>query len=471
MLARLARERGLALLDSAAGDPCRWSIVAFDPRTEHALPSDIRALSACARSFMRAGGDEPPGPFAGGFIGALSYELGVQGERPARCAPDPWRSPRSVGGFYTDFIVRDELRGEAWLVLDEGRPRSAGGIERRRAEIEAALSADGAPAPGAAPAFRSGPLVRHTPAARHRARIARARELIAAGEFYQANLAHRFTRRVEADPVDIYRRLRALNPAPYMAYLAWDPRLATGGAEFARGALLSASPELLFEFDGEIARTRPIKGTARRGADAAEDERLARALLSSPKDLAELAMIVDLERNDLGRIAEPGSVQVERFPALASYASVHHLSADVVARPRAGIDAADILCALFPGGSVTGAPKLASMDAIAALEGEGRGFFTGALGFIDARGRAAFNILIRTLVWRPRAGPRLEAGGAEPGEISFHVGSGITWASNADDEEAETLDKATPLAAATASSAETGARTRSTRRHLRESPT
>jgi para-aminobenzoate synthetase component 1 len=222
-----------------------------------------------------------------------------------------------------------------------------------------------------------------------------------------------------------------------MAYLAWDESLASGARRFPRGAILSASPELLVEFDGRIARTRPIKGTAPRGRDADEDARRARELLSSAKDRAELAMIVDLERNDLGRCANAGGVRVERFPHLETYASVHHLTADVVAEVRDDVDAVALLEALFPGGSITGAPKLASMDAIAALEGEGRGFFTGSLGFIDVRGKAAFNILIRTLVWRPRA--------PNEGEVSFHVGGGITWSSDPAAEELETRHKSAAL--------------------------
>jgi len=164
--------------------------------------------------------------------------------------------------------------------------------------------------------------------------------------------------------------------------------------------------------------------------------RAALALLGSEKDLAELAMIVDLERNDLGRCARPGGVRVEVFPRLETFATVHHLVADVAADVRPGVDAFDLLAALFPGGSITGAPKLASMDAIAELEGEGRGFFTGSLGFVDTRGHAAWNILIRTLVWRPRS---------RDGEVSFHVGGGITWSSDAAAEERETMIKGAGL--------------------------
>ncbi len=436
VLARLARRHGVVALDSAGGRPRRFSLVAFDPLRDLALPGTLDGLRAFHAQLDGGGADEVPGPFQGGFVGALSYDLGVHGERRVWAAEDPWRSPRIAGGLYTDFVVLDGATGRAWLVLgdgvDDGRPSAA----RRREELLAALAA---PEPALEEPVAIGPAVRHVPPAEHRARVERLRARIAAGDLYQANLAHRITREVRGDPLALYLRLRDVNPAPYMAYLAFDAAACARGAGFPRGALLSASPELLLEFDGRTARTRPIKGTAARGADPAEDDARAVELLRSEKDRAELAMIVDLARNDLGRHATAGGVRVEAFPRLETYATVHHLVADVAASVRAGVDAFDLLGALFPGGSITGAPKLASMAAIADLEGEGRGFFTGSLGFVDTRGHAAFNILIRTLVWRPAP-----CGG----EVSFHVGGGITWSSVADAEERETLHKGAGLLAA-----------------------
>ncbi len=427
-------------LDSAAGAPRRFSIVAFDPVCGVSALDTLTDLRAFAARLERADGDDVPGPFHGGFLGALSYDLGAAGERPARAAADPWNSPRFVGGLYTDFIVRDERSRASWLVLGDAPGDGRAPIEARRRELMTALEHDeGTPTTP----HPENALVRHTSADEHIARIDDVRRRIGAGDLYQANIAHRFTRAMSGSPVDLYRRLRVVNAAPYMAYLAWDEVLRAPATSFAPGALLSASPELLFEFDGERVCTRPIKGTAPRGRDAVEDERNARALLASEKDRAELAMIVDLARNDLGRVAITGSVAVEAFARLESYASVHHLVADVAARVRPGIDAVDVLAALFPGGSITGAPKLAAIDVIAAIERAGRGFFTGSLGFIDTRGHAAFNILIRTLVWRPH-GDRSPA----RGEVSFHVGGGITWPSDARAEEQETLTKGAALAAA-----------------------
>ncbi len=424
-LLRLADRARPVLLDSAAGWPCRFSLLAFDP-----VPpdpgGDLAALRELGARLVRNGGDEVPGPFHGGFAGALAYDLGVPGEGQA--LPDePWGQPPIVGGLYTDFLVFDEELRTSWLVLGDepgdGRPP----VAERRAAIEAAL----ARAPARRAPEARGPLVRHTLPDVHRARIEEVRARIARGDFYQANLAHRFTRAVAGSPEELYLALRAANPAPYMGYCRWDGERP--------GALCSSSPELLLELvreDGRrIARTRPIKGTAARAPDPVLDERRAEELRASEKDRAELAMIVDLERNDLGRTAKPGTVRVEEFPVLRTYERVHHLTADVIAEPREECDAWDVLAALFPGGSVTGAPKLASMDAISELEGEGRGFFCGALGFVDTRGEARFNVLIRTVLWRP-------------GEVSFRVGGGITFSSDASLEDAETLAKASALVAA-----------------------
>jgi len=431
---------GIVLLHSAAGEPRRFSLLAFDPLCDDAGPpveprqthDGLREL----RSLLEpAGGDAPPQYFAGGVLAALAYDLGVQGESLA-LPRDVDLTPLVVGGLYTDYLLFDHERDEIFLVLgDEPGDGRAAATEREarvRAELEAPR-AEGLVTP-------LGPLVRELDGSMHRARVEAARERIAAGEIYQANLAHAFHRELEADPVDIYLQLARINPAPFMAHFAWR----SGGRH---GAMLSASPELLLDFDGRIARTRPIKGTAARHTDPALDAAAAGDLLASEKDRAELAMIVDLERNDFGRVAVPGTVRVDGFPTLSSYASVHHLSADVSAEPRPGLDAGDLLAACFPGGSISGAPKLASMEAIAALEGEGRGFFTGSLGLWDLAGRATFNILIRTLCWTP--GSR-----AGTGRVRYHVGGGITWGSDPAAEERETMVKGERLARALDGSAQ-----------------
>ncbi|MCH2107506.1 MAG: anthranilate synthase component I family protein, partial [Planctomycetes bacterium] len=422
---------GLALLDSAAGEPRRHSLLGFDPLRVEPTAGDhpIEAIQRLVARLEPLGGERLPGPFRGGFIGALAYDAGVSGEAQA-LPPEPWGEPLLMGGLYTDFILWDHARDAAWLVLGDepgdGRPP----LKQREEEVLAALERGSL----SRPLRPAGELRRHVSAAQHRERVEAARELIAAGEIYQANLAHRFTRALEGAPIDQYLALREVNPAPYMGYLT------EGDGERPERALLSASPELLVEFDGLRATTRPIKGTAARAEDPAEDARLAAALRESAKDRAELAMIVDLARNDLGRVARAGTVRVDEFPALRSYEGVHHLMADVTAEVRDGVDGFELLRALFPGGSITGAPKLRAMEAIAELEGEGRGFFTGSMGYASLDGAAVWNILIRTMLWRP-----LPGGAQTEGEVSFRVGGGITWGSDAAAEDAETLVKADRL--------------------------
>ncbi|MEZ5974995.1 MAG: anthranilate synthase component I family protein [Planctomycetota bacterium] len=401
VFAALADCDGLAWLDSAGGKPADFDLIGFEPDPLPAGNHPWRVLQAALADWHVEG--QVPGPFHGGFLGALAYDLGVHGEG-LELPAEPWGWPLLIGGIYRRFVVWPKVGGAPVLVLPQ---------EEDAAEWLRRL--ENAPEPGT---FEVGALQRHTPPAEHMRRIEHARKAIGRGEYYQVNLAHRFTAPFAGRPEDLYQQLRRSNPAPYCGYLRWSG-----------GACLSTSPELLLAFDGKRAWTRPIKGTAPRLADEAADRAQGQALLASKKDRAELAMIVDLERNDLGRVAEVGSVRVAKFPELESYARVHHLVATVEAQMGPGIGALDLLKALFPGGSITGAPKLASMEAIAALEGEGRGMFTGSLGMLDFRGHALFNILIRTVLW-------------QPGAISLRVGGGITFDSDAADEEAETLHKA-----------------------------
>jgi para-aminobenzoate synthetase component 1 len=416
-LLALSGEPGLAALDSCGGRPARFDLLAFDPPRRLEGLTSIEALARELHGLRPAGW--LPGPFQGGFIGALAYELGLSGEDLDLPAP-ALSLPPLVGGLYTDWLVWNRALGQLALVINRARPD----WRARRARVLAALAA---PLP-AAPEAEIRDLRREVAPSLHRQRIGELTAAIAAGEVYQANLAHAFAGRASGDPLGLYLRLRRSNPAPYGAFLA-----------FPGGALLSSSPELLLAFDGELARTRPIKGTARRDPDPERDRGAAQALLASVKDRAELTMIVDLARNDLGQVCEPGTVRVPGYPLLESYAAVHHLVAEVQGRPRAGIGALELLEALFPGASITGAPKRAAMQHIAALEGRGRGFFCGSLGFVDLRGRALLNILIRTLVW---------AGDSHVARLEFLVGGGITIRSDPEAEEAETLDKARALLAA-----------------------
>ena len=251
------------------------------------------------------------------------------------------------------------------------------------------------------------------------ARVERAQEYIAAGDIYQVNLSHRFAAPWSGgDPFAFYSQLRRCSPAPHAAFLSLNGR-----------CVLSSSPELFLEINGRQIRTRPIKGTRPRRTDPGEDADNSRELMASPKERAELIMITDLERNDLGRVCEFGSVTASEVLKLERFAQVFHMVSTVEGRLRADVDHVAALRACFPGGSITGAPKKRAMEIIAELEPVPRGLYTGALGYFGFNGASQFNIAIRTVV-------------IERGEAHFHVGAGIVADSQPAAEWQETLDKA-----------------------------
>ena len=259
---------------------------------------------------------------------------------------------------------------------------------------------------------------------RYEAAVRRALAYIKAGDIYQVNLSQRFHAACERDPFDVYLRLRSRSPAPFGAY-----------ARYPGFALLSSSPErfLRYEPSSRLVETRPIKGTRPRAADPGCDRALAQELLASEKDRAENIMIVDLERNDLGRVADIGSVAVTELSSLETYATVHHLTSTVQARLRADADVVDLLRATFPGGSITGAPKIRAMEIIDELEPVARGVYTGAIGYISFDGPMELNIAIRTMV-------------IKEGTAFFHVGGGIVADSEPRAEYEETLHKGAAMA-------------------------
>ena len=254
----------------------------------------------------------------------------------------------------------------------------------------------------------------------------RIRDHIAAGDLYQANLTRRLETPFDGDPWDLYRRLRTGDPSLFSAYLDLGPSQLTGRPR----ALLSASPEPFLSVDAEgVVKTDPIKGTRPRGRDAASDRALARELLSSAKDRAENVMIVDVLRNDLGRVCRPGSVRVPRLCRLERTAAVQHLVSTVTGVLDDGRDAFDLLAASFPGGSITGAPKIRAMEILEGLEPVRRGPYTGAIGWIGPDGAMQTSIVIRTFV-------------ADGRRLTIHVGGGITWKSDPAAEWEETVTKA-----------------------------
>lgn len=246
-----------------------------------------------------------------------------------------------------------------------------------------------------------------------------AQEYIRAGDIYQVNLSHQFNAQWPGgDPWAFYEALRHYSPAPFSAYLSHQER-----------TILSSSPELFLKFSGRSVQTRPIKGTRPRRADLHADERSAFDLITSPKEIAELVMITDLERNDLGQVCDWGSVEVTELLKLERHEQVFHLVSTIQGRLRDDVDPVTALRACFPGGSITGAPKHRARAIIKELEQTPRGLYTGAAGWFGAHGESVFNILIRTVV-------------LEHSVAHFHVGAGVVADSSADAEWQETLDKA-----------------------------
>jgi para-aminobenzoate synthetase component 1 len=249
--------------------------------------------------------------------------------------------------------------------------------------------------------------------------VARVREYILAGDIFQANLSQRFEAPLREPAWSLYRRLRTRNAAPFAAFF-----------DLPDATILSASPERFLRLDADRhVQTRPIKGTRPRGVGPEHDAALGQALTESAKDRAENLMIVDLMRNDLSRICLPGSVRVQDLFALERYATVHHLVSTVVGDLAPGADAVDLLRATFPGGSITGAPKLRAMEIITELEPSARGVYCGSIGYLSVTGAMDTSIAIRTVVVRH-------------GRIYFSAGGGITAGSDPEQEYRETLDKA-----------------------------
>jgi para-aminobenzoate synthetase component 1 len=364
-----------------------------------------------------AAGDGEGGPFRGGWIGWLGYDAAAAAAGAPAGAGAPasaeGESPQEAGLQVDRFVAVDHAtrRAWAWAPADDLDAFAADVATWRGAPI-----APAAPEPVTV-------VARHRPGAYARL-IERCRDAIREGDAYQLCLTTRFDVTASVDPVAAFLRLREATPAHHGGLLRV-------GAH----ALASASPERFLEIADGIVRTRPIKGTRPRGADASEDAALADELRDSVKERAENVMIVDLMRNDLQRVCEPGSVAAERLLDVESYAAVHQLVSTVAGRLRPGIRFGDVLAAAFPAGSMTGAPKLSAMTILHRLEAAPRGVFAGCFGWVGADGRADVAMVIRSVVFHP--------GGAYVG-----AGGGITWRSDADAEVAEVGVKARgPLAA------------------------
>jgi para-aminobenzoate synthetase component 1 len=389
---RLQPLGGLVFLDSAltGSEPQPLSILAAAP--ERILRGNIHRSDADAlRDCLAAGAHDPAVDWGlpnGGLLGGIDFD------------------GQFTFGLYRNMLVHRHDTGE-WFETGDGSLSAAASEE-----------SPAAPPPPPTPAF--------TPDTTRDAfltAVAAAKEYIAAGDIYQVNLAHRFSARWDEDwnAFALYESLRDISPAPYAAFFELDGR-----------TVLSSSPESFLRLSGAGIRTRPIKGTRPRFDDLAADEKSAYDLITSRKEVAELIMITDLERNDLGRICQFGSVRVPELLKLERYAQVFHLVSTVEGTLRDEIDPVTAVALCSPGGSISGAPKIRALEIINELEGVPRGLYTGSIGYLGFNGESHFNIAIRTAV-------------IEDGHVRFHVGAGIVADSDPVREYEETLHKASGL--------------------------
>ncbi|HSH42237.1 MAG TPA: aminodeoxychorismate synthase component I [Arenicellales bacterium] len=424
LFGRIASKPWAVWLDSGGSD--RWSVLATEPRAT--LVTRGRETRVATRTAAWSSGEDPftlirrlmpavqprcPLPFAGGAIGYCAYDFGHRlNELPGRDARRPGL-PDLAFGIYDVALVIDHETGTANLVGPDSGPALRGLRERWKQRLAAA----------AQPCRDSGgyrvlhPLTPQIGESEYLDSVATIKRYIHDGDCYQVNYAQPFRARIAGDPAALYRDLRAAAAAPFGAYL---------NLPFAQ--ILSASPERFLKLEARQVETQPIKGTRPRSADPSIDRRNARMLARSAKDRAENLMIVDLLRNDLGKVCRTGSIRVPRLFELKSFYNVHHLVSTVTGTLADGNDAWDLLAACLPGGSITGAPKRRAMEIIDELEILPREIYCGSIGYVSADGTMDTNIAIRSAVHRG-------------GEVTVWGGGGIVADSSPAEEYRESLDK------------------------------
>lgn len=397
---------GSALLESVRDG--RWSIFVTQPK------KIARTWSACVRLTQSLPKLTSDLSFCGGVIALLPYELGADFEGINIPSDDVYGLPEVWAGLYMAGIVWDHEQHE--MILFGWTQEQLSTLKKN---YDVRMSIDESRQQQSNISDQTPKICSNFTKAQYIGAIRKIQQLIRAGYTFQVNLSQRFMARVaNLNPRALYTRLAETNPAPFAGYL-----------DIGSAQIVSSSPELLFRVERGVIETWPIAGTRPRGVNAMEDRQLARELQSSGKELAEHTMLVDLLRNDLGRVAAAGSVVVERLGALEKYARVQHLVSHVVGRLRRGLGFSEIVRAIHPGGTITGCPKVETMRIIADLEKTQRGAYTGALGYVSANGNQQFNILIRTIT-------------CVQDQCYWSAGGGIVADSIPQAEYAETLAKA-----------------------------
>jgi anthranilate synthase component 1 len=359
--------------------------------------------------------EEPRWPFRGGWALFLAYELAAQVEPVLRLPEAAGGLPVALALRCPAAILRDHATGECMAVAEIGRAEM---LERIAGDLDAAARLPELPAWQAPVAWQEDPPGAFIDG------VVRILDYLVAGDVFQANLSRGWLAGFDdaLDPAMLYARLRTANPAPFAGLFAGEG-----------WAVVSASPERLVSVRGDLVETRPIAGTRPR-IEGDDDGARIRELVGHPKERAEHVMLVDLERNDLGRVCVPGSVEVDELMGVESYAHVHHIVSNVRGRLRGDATPGDVIRAVFPGGTITGCPKVRCMQVIAELEGIGRGAYTGAMGWLNRDGDLDLNILIRSA--------EVEGNPAGGSQLRFRTGAGIVADSDPQRELDETRAKA-----------------------------
>lgn len=419
-LHRVSPERYPFLLESqSVSDLSRFSILFAYPgeQIQSTFNSDTNFLQGFTHQFLEQISVEAAEylPFTGGWFVYLGYELAQEIEPSLNLKPDVFDLPMAIATRIPAAVIVDHIANEIWFVDEENNEKRYQQTLRDIESLKPPLTKE---VPSSIPALHSEDADQHYLDA-----VSQIAEYIKQGDVFQVNLsrAWQLSLNEPTPPCRLYETLRQRNPAPFAALATYQ--------DF---SIISSSPERLVCVTDKVAETRPIAGTRPRGKDAGQDKILLEELIAHPKERAEHIMLIDLERNDLGRIAKPGTVEVDELMTVESYEYVHHIVSNIRAELQDGVTPADVIAAVFPGGTITGCPKVRCMEIIAELEEGGRGPYTGSVGYINKNGDMDFNILIRTLVQKGQ-------------EINFRTGAGIVFDSVAKHELLETRHKAKGL--------------------------
>lgn len=435
------RDNAVFLDSSLTGALGRFSVIGLHPYLKLVKGKDFtingkqsdETFEGFVKAYLKQNYKEnnTPLPLISGAVGYFSYDYGRKKEQVKTRHRGAAAVPDSILIFYDSFIIEDHKEKTLWLIAgdcDHNCCRSMEELEELLQQAEALAAKGEAPAEdGTGILQRSGGPARITSnftKTDYMDAVQRMIRYITEGDIYIANMTQQLQAVSSVQPYEMFQKLRKDNPSPFGGFFNYG--------DF---QIISASPERFMQIRDGLVQTRPIKGTRRRGNTPEEDAVLRKELETSEKDKSELLMIVDLERNDLNKVCLPGSVQVTDLFSVEAYATVFHLVSNITGQLRPGLTAMDLLEAAFPGGSITGAPKLRAMEIIDELEHGGRGIYTGSMGYLSLNGDCDFNIVIRTALY-------------QDGVYHLGAGGGITYESELEFEYEETLQKAkAPLGA------------------------